>query len=62
MKKKVAGTSGLAKNIDCNTKIKEIQHKIPNVTGLFSQANFNTKVTEIENKIPNVAVFVKIRI
>ena len=36
-----------------NTKITEIENKIPDVTGLVASATLNTKATEIESKISN---------
>ena len=34
-----------------NTKITEIENKLPNVTDLVNTVAHNTKVTDIENKI-----------
>ena len=47
----IPGTSGLVKKADCNTKITEIEGKIPHVS------NFATKIalTSVENNIPNVS-------
>ena len=42
------------KKTDCNTKITEIENKIPSVTGLVNTAVLDTKATEIENKIPDI--------
>ena len=46
-------TSGLAKKTDSNTKITEIDGKIPNTSGLVKKTNYNTKIIEIEDKIPD---------
>ena len=47
-------TRGLVKETDCNTKITEIENKIPSVTGLVNTSVIDTKATEIENKIPDI--------
>ena len=36
-----------------NTKIGEVENKIPNVSGLVTKTLLNTKTSEVENKIPN---------
>ena len=36
-----------------NTKISEVENKIPNTSGLVTTAVLNTKLSELENKIPN---------
>ena len=40
-KKKIPDKSGLVKNLDCNTKITEIENKIPNVSSLKKQKNYS---------------------
>ena len=45
-----------------DTKLGEIENKIPNTTSLVMETNFNTKLKEIimpENKIPIVSTFDK---
>ena len=49
------GTSGLVKKADYNTKISEIENKIPNIGGLATIPALNA----VENKIPNVSSLVK---
>ena len=47
-------TSGLVKKTDYNTKITEIEDKIPD-SGIFvKKIDYNTKITEIESKIPDI--------
>ena len=41
-----------------NTKIIEIENKIPSITGLVSTVALKTKATKIENKIPNTSRFI----
>ena len=48
-------TSGLAKKADCNTKISEIEDKIPDSSSFVKKNDCNTKVTEIEDKIPDIS-------
>ena len=36
-----------------NTKIGEVENKIPNVSGLVTKTLLNTKTSEVENKISN---------
>ena len=43
-------TRGLVKKTDCNTKITEIENKIPSTTGLVNTTVLITKATEIETK------------
>ena len=40
---------------DYNTKINEIEGKIPNISGLVKKTDYNTKIIEIEDKIPNTS-------
>ena len=35
-----------------NTKISEVENKIPNTSGLLTTTVLNTKISEIENKDP----------
>ena len=48
-------TSGLVKKTDYNTKISEIEDKIPDTSGLVKKTDYNTKITEIENKISDIS-------
>ena len=48
-------TSGLVKKIYYNTKITEIEGKIPDISGLATKTAFST----IENKIPSINGLVK---
>ena len=48
-------TSGLVKKTDYNTKISEIEDKIPDTSGLVKKTDYNTKITEIEGKIPDIS-------
>ena len=48
-------TSGLVKKTDYNTKISEIEDKIPNSSGLATK----TALTTVENKIPSISGLVK---
>ena len=48
-------TSGLVKKTDYNTKISEIENKIPNISGLATK----TALTAVENKIPSITGLVK---
>ena len=48
-------TSGLVKKTDCNTKITEIEGKIPDISGLAKK----TALTTVENKIPSISGLVK---
>ena len=38
-----------------NTKITELENKIPDTSGLVKKTNYNTKITELENKIPDIS-------
>ena len=49
-------TSGLLKKTDYNTKITEIEDKIPDISGLATK----TALTTVENKIPSISGLVKI--
>ena len=53
--KKNPGTCGLVKKTDYNTKITEIEVKIPIIIGLAA----NAALTAVENKLPNVSNLVK---
>ena len=45
----------LLKKTDCNTKITEIEGKIPDVSSLATK----TELTIVENKIPNINNLIK---
>ena len=38
-----------------NTKIKELENKIPDTGGLVKKTDYNTKITELDNKIPDLS-------
>ena len=38
-----------------NTKITELENKIPDTSGLVKKTNYNTKITELENKTPDTS-------
>ena len=44
-------TSGLVKKADHNTKINEMEDKIPDSSSFAKKSNYNTKTTDIEGKI-----------
>ena len=48
-------TSGLVKKTDYNTKISEIEDKIPDSSRFFKKTDYNTKITEIEGKISGIS-------
>ena len=41
-----------------NTKIKEVENKIPNTSGLVTATVLNTKIGEVENKILHNAKYI----
>ena len=51
MEKKNSDANSLVKKTDYNSKITEIEGKIPSITGLAT----NSALTAVENKIPNVS-------
>ena len=55
LENKIPDTSGLVKKTDCNTKITEIEGKIPSISCLAR----NAALTTVENKIPNISSLVK---
>ena len=46
------------KKIECNTKIIELENKIPSITGLVTTVALNAKVIQIENETPNTSDFI----
>ena len=48
-------TSGLVKKANYNTKITEIEDKIPDSTSFVKKTDYNTKVTEIDGEIPDLS-------
>ena len=48
-------TSGLVKKTDYNTKISEMEDKIPGSSSFVKKTDYNTKITEIEGKIPDIS-------
>ena len=51
IEKKIADVSNLVKKTDFNTKITEVEGKIPNITGLAT----SSALTAVENKIPDIS-------
>ena len=49
----------MVKKTDFNTKVTEIEGKIPDLSNLVKKTNFNTELTEIEGKIPDVSNLIK---
>ena len=43
----------MVKKTDFNTKVTEIEGKIPNVSSFLLTSVFNSKITEVENKTPD---------
>ena len=43
-----------AKSNVCNTKIRNIEEKIPDITYLATNTTLNAKINEIKNKIPSI--------
>ena len=41
-----------------NTKISEVENKIPDTSSLVTTVVLNTKISEVENKIPDHAKYV----
>ena len=48
-------TSGLVKKTDYNTKITEIEDKVPDSSSFVKKTDYNTKITEIEGKISDIS-------
>ena len=44
---------GLVTKTVLNTKISEVENKIPDKSGLVTTTVLNTKISEVENKIPD---------
>ena len=51
--KKIIDASGLATATVLNTKVSEVENKIPNTSGSVTTTVLSTKICEVENKIPN---------
>ena len=49
----------MVKKTDFNTKVTEIEGKIPDISNWVKKTDFNTKVTGIEGKMPDVSSLVK---
>ena len=41
-----------------NTKLNEVENKIPNTRNLVTTTVLNTKINEVENKIPDHAKYI----
>ena len=50
--KKIPDVSSLIKKIDFNSKVTEVEGKMPDVSSLAT----NSALTAVENKIPNVTI------
>ena len=55
MDKKIPDVIGLVKKTDFNSKITEIENKIPSITYLAT----NSTLSAVENKIPDIISLVK---
>ena len=55
MEDKIPDSSSFVKKTDYNTKITEIEGKIPDVSGLATK----TALTTVQNKIPSISGLVK---
>ena len=42
---------------NCNTKITELENKIPDTSNLVKKTDYDTKIDELENKIPAISNF-----
>ena len=51
--KEILDTNGVVTTTVLNTKISELQNKIPNTSGLVTTIILNTKINDIENKVHN---------
>ena len=56
MDKKIPDVSGVVKKIDFNSKIREVEGKIPSTIGVLAT---NSELTAVENKIPDVNGLIK---
>ena len=43
----------VVQNTDCNTKIKDIEDKIPDITDLATNTALNAKINEVKNEVPS---------
>ena len=48
-------TSGFMLKTNYNTKITELENKIPDTSNLVKKTDYNTKITELENKISDIS-------
>ena len=48
-------TSAFVLKTNYNTKITELENKIPDTSNLVKKTDYNTKITELENKIPDIS-------
>ena len=48
-------TSDFVIKTNYNTKITELDNKIPDTSNLVKKTDYNTKITEIEGKIPDIS-------
>ena len=52
------GTGGLVITTVLNTKVSEVENKMPNTSSLVTTTVLNTKINEVENKIPDHAKYI----
>ena len=52
-------TSDFVLKTNYNTKITELENKIPDTSNLVKKTDCNTKITELENKIPDISNLAK---
>ena len=51
---KILDVSSLVTTTLLNTKISEVENKIPNTSGVVTTTGLNTKIGEVDSKIPGV--------
>ena len=56
--KKIPDVSSLVTTL-LNTKISEVENKIPNTSGVVTTTVLNTKIGEVDSKIPGVSGLVR---
>ena len=56
--KKILDTSGLVSTTVLNTRIGEVENKMPNTSSLVTTTVLNTKISEVENKIPDNSKYI----
>ena len=56
--KKILFTSCLVTTTALNTKVSEVDNKIPDTSSLGTTTALNTKINEAENKVPDHAKYI----